>query len=173
MYAGILATQWKISLSSCLFFNSLNGKIKKIWYILFHLHLYISHLKCQLISGRCYISLYSYIQMAMLNGEVDCFQRIFSEFPTSGIHGNQSGLICLIHIKNLECCRVKQFGRRWSPKGMPNPLRCQALLWNTEVISLHFTGQLFILGWKGVPKWLSVLSPPGGTWMMKLDEVLD
>lgn len=29
MYAGICATQWKISLSSCLFFNSLNGKIKK------------------------------------------------------------------------------------------------------------------------------------------------
>lgn len=172
VYAGIHATQWKISLSSCLIFNSLNGKIKTFWNFFFHLHLHISHWKCQLICGRCYVSLYSYIQMHVLNGEVDYFQRIFREFPSPDTHGNQFWLVCLIDINNLEGRSAKQFGTRHCPKGTPNPLRCQVLLWNAEVILLYLACQLFILGWKDVPKWLSAPSPTGGAWMMEVDEVL-
>lgn len=108
----------------------------------------------------------------MLSGEVDCFQRIFREFSTPGIHGNQFWLVCLIHINSLEGCRAKQFGRHCSPKGMPNPwgAKCSYEILKSSCFTLAC--QLFILGWRGVPKWLSVPSPPGGTWMMKLDEVL-
>lgn len=63
--------------------------MKKIRHILFHLHLHISHIKCQLICGRCFVSLCSHIQMDEINGEVDYFQRIFREFPAPGTHENQ------------------------------------------------------------------------------------
>lgn len=90
--------------------------------------------------------------MDVLNGKVDYFQRIFREFPSSDTHGNKFWLVHLIDINNLEGCSVKQFGRRCSPKRMPNPLRCQVLLWNAEVISLHFSLPAVHPGLKGCSK---------------------
>lgn len=146
--------------------------MKKIRHILFHLHLHISHIKCQLICGRCFVSLCSHIQMDEINGEVDYFQRIFREFPVPGTHENQFWLVCLIHLNDVEGCSAKQFGDAAAQKG------CQSL-WGAkcscEILkSSRFTlaGQLFVLGWRGAAKWLSASSPAGGTWLMELDEVL-
>lgn len=126
--------------------------MKKIRHILFHLHLHISHIKCQLICGRCFVSLCSHIQMDEINGELDYFQRIFRWISCSW-HPWKSVLTGLLDSPQwrggLQC---KAVWRCCRPKGMPIPLRCQVLLWNTEVISLHFSWPAVRPGMKGCCK---------------------